>query len=62
MYIKGVRKYSTKQNASKKEKGIKGSKYSACNCRVIEQTLELFGHPFVHNIDGLNIMFFTVYT
>ena len=49
-------------NASKKEKGRKGSKYSACNCRVIEQTLELFGHPVVHNIDGLNIMFFTVYT
>lgn len=62
LYIKGVRKYSTKQNASKKEKGRKGSKYSACNCRVIEQTLELFGHPVVHNIDGLNIMFFTVYT
>ena len=46
----------------KNEKGRKGSKYSACNCRVIEQTLELFGHPVVHNIDGLNIMFFTVYT
>ena len=45
-----------------KRKGRKGSKYSACNCRVIEQTLELFGHPVVHNIDGLNIMFFTVYT